>query len=101
MSDNNTLDYYNQHTADFVNTTQNVDFHEIQELFLSFLPAKAKILDFGCGSGRDTKYFIDNGYEVDAMDYVVKPVEYFSDPSDGFFLLLSYRPWTASEYPSE
>ena len=68
MSDNNTLDYYNQHTADFVNTTQNVDFHEIQELFLSFLPAKAKILDFGCGSGRDTKYFIDNGYEVDAMD---------------------------------
>ena len=31
MSDNNTLDYYNQHTADFVNTTQNVDFHEIQE----------------------------------------------------------------------
>ena len=78
MSDNNTLDYYNQHTADFVNTTQNVDFHEIQEPFLSFLPAKAKILDFGCGSGRDTKYFIDNGYEVDAMDYVVKPVEYFS-----------------------
>ena len=68
MSDNNTLDYYNQHTADFVNTTQNVDFHEIQEPFLSFLPAKAKILDFGCGSGRDTKYFIDNGYEVDAMD---------------------------------
>ncbi len=68
MSDNNTLDYYNLHTADFVNTTQNVDFHEIQELFLSFLPAKAKILDFGCGSGRDTKYFIDNGYEVDAMD---------------------------------
>ena len=51
-------------TADFVNTTQNVDFHEIQELFLSFLPVKAKILDFGCGSGRDTKYFIDNGYEV-------------------------------------
>lgn len=46
MSDNNTLDYYNLHTADFVNTTQNVDFHEIQELFLSFLPAKAKILDF-------------------------------------------------------
>lgn len=68
MSDNNTLDYYNLHTADFVNITQNVDFHEIQELFLSFLPAKATLLDFGCGSGRDTKYFIDNGYEVDAMD---------------------------------
>ena len=26
------------------------------------------ILDFGCGSGRDTKYFLDNGYKVDAVD---------------------------------
>ena len=47
MSDNNTLDYYNLHTADFVNTTQIVDFHEIQELFLSFCQRKQKywILD--------------------------------------------------------
>lgn len=26
------------------------------------------ILDFGCGSGRDTKYFISRGYQVDAID---------------------------------
>ena len=26
------------------------------------------ILDFGCGSGRDTKYFISQGYQVDAVD---------------------------------
>jgi len=42
MSDNNTLDYYNLHTADFVNTTQNVDFHEIQELFFSRLKRSAE-----------------------------------------------------------
>ena len=64
MRENNTLDYYNLHTTDFVNTTQNVDFHEIQEFFLTFLPVKAKLLDFGCGSGRDTKYFIDKMQHV-------------------------------------
>ena len=26
------------------------------------------ILDFGCGSGRDTKYFLEHGYWVDAVD---------------------------------
>ncbi len=32
------------------------------------MPLYAKILDFGCGSGRDTKYFLDKGYDVDAVD---------------------------------
>ena len=26
------------------------------------------ILDFGCGSGRDTRYFLSQGYLVDAVD---------------------------------
>ena len=26
------------------------------------------ILDFGCGSGRDTKYFLEQGYYVEATD---------------------------------
>ena len=26
------------------------------------------ILDFGCGSGRDTKYFLNQGYQVTATD---------------------------------
>lgn len=28
----------------------------------------AYILDFGCGAGRDTKYFLDQGYLVEAID---------------------------------
>ena len=28
----------------------------------------AAILDFGCGSGRDTKYFLEKGYQVAAID---------------------------------
>lgn len=36
--------------------------------FLNLLRTESYILDFGCGSGRDTKYFLEHGYQVDAVD---------------------------------
>lgn len=48
--------------------TRDVDFHVMQDEFIEGLPAGAKILDLGCGSGRDTKYFLEHGYRVDAID---------------------------------
>lgn len=63
-----TIDYYNRNVQDFVDRTVSVDFTGIQNVFLELLPRDARILDFGCGSGRDTKYFLDCGYQVDAMD---------------------------------
>lgn len=62
-----TLDYYNQNANTFFEGTVSVNFKEVQDKFLKVLPGK-KILDFGCGSGRDTKYFLDNGYDVIAID---------------------------------
>ena len=59
---NQTIQYYNQNAADFVENTRNVDFHVMQDEFIEGLPAGAKILDLGCGSGRDTKYFLEHGY---------------------------------------
>ena len=59
-----TLSYYNTHAQDFVQGTVGVDFHITQDRFLAQLPAGAKILDFGCGSGRDTKYFLERGFAV-------------------------------------
>ena len=63
-----TLLYYEQNAENFIRETRNVDFSEVQELFLSKLEKGALILDFGCGSGRDTKYFSDRGYLVEAVD---------------------------------
>ena len=65
---NQTLNYYAENAADFAADTVNVDFSATQERFLALLPAGASILDFGCGSGRDTKAFLDRGYRVTAMD---------------------------------
>lgn len=65
--DNKTIDYYNQNAESFVKGTIFVDFKKTQDKFLKVLPGK-RVLDFGCGSGRDTKYFINAGFEVVAID---------------------------------
>ncbi len=65
---NNTLEYYNKNAEQFAQGTFFVDFVKIQERFLSKLKAGSRILDFGCGSGRDTKCFLSGGFEVDATD---------------------------------
>lgn len=65
---NKTLAYYDRNAENFIENTRTADFQEIQQRFLQFLPAPAFILDFGCGSGRDTKDFLDRGYLVDAAD---------------------------------
>ena len=63
-----TLTYYNQNAVSFVEGTKDVDFKSIQDKFIIRLPQGATILDFGCGSGRDTKYFLKQGFKVTATD---------------------------------
>lgn len=65
---NHTLDYYNKNAQQFSKETISVDFTKTQDRFLNYLTDKGYILDFGCGSGRDTKYFLDKGFQVKAVD---------------------------------
>ena len=68
MQESKTLNYYDEKTQEFIESTVNVDFKETQDKFLKLLAPKAHILDFGCGSGRDTKYFLEQGFQVTAID---------------------------------
>ena len=63
-----TVDYYNYNSEAFSKDTFYVSMMENQDRFSSYIPEGGYILDFGCGSGRDTKYFIEKGFQVDAMD---------------------------------
>lgn len=63
-----TLNYYNENAQPFAFGTVSVKFTEVQDKFLEKLNPDAYILDFGCGAGRDTKYFLSRGYQVDAVD---------------------------------
>ena len=63
-----TLDYYNLNAYDYFNNSLDADMSEVYKRFLFYLKENDLILDFGCGSGRDSKFFLDNGYNVDSVD---------------------------------
>ena len=65
---NNTLQYYNEHAADFTQDTQMTDMREKYAPFFSRISPGGHILDLGCGAGRDTKAFLEMGYRVTAVD---------------------------------
>ena len=66
--ENPTLAYYHRNAEEFVSGTVGVDMRDARSRFCAALPEGALILDFGCGSGRDTKAFLEAGYRVEAVD---------------------------------
>jgi cyclopropane fatty-acyl-phospholipid synthase-like methyltransferase len=63
-----TIEYYEKNAQDFAASTADIEFPELQDIFLAELKNGASVLDFGCGSGRDTCYFLKKGYKVTALD---------------------------------
>jgi len=65
---NKTIQYYDEQAEEFYIGTVTADMKDLQNRFLSYLPQHGKILDAGCGSGRDSKCFLEAGFQVDAFD---------------------------------
>ena len=65
---NKTIDYYNNNADEYFNSVISADMTENYTRFLQYVPEGASIIDLGCGSGRDLKYFKDNGYEAEGLD---------------------------------
>lgn len=63
-----TIGYYNKNAADFAASTAGVDLSAQYAAFLQYLRPGDSILDLGCGSGRDSKFFLEHGYRVEAID---------------------------------
>ncbi len=62
------IDYYNKNASIYFENTVDLNIEDILEKFISYLPEAGNILDLGCGSGRDSLYFINKGFDVTAMD---------------------------------
>ena len=65
---NPTDQYYETHAADFFASTLGVDMTPVRQRFLAKLAPHGRVLDAGCGSGRDAKVFAEAGFQVTAFD---------------------------------
>ncbi len=64
-----TLEHYNDTAHDFWQGTNDHDVSQNYAAFLGSLRgAPYRILDFGCGPGRDLRYFRDLGHEAIGLD---------------------------------
>ena len=60
----NTIDYYNKNAEKYTSKTINADMSRQYEMFLKYIKQGGRILDYGCGSGRDSLYFKQLGILV-------------------------------------
>ena len=64
----NTIKYYNENAEKYYENTIDVDMSPLYEEFLKHIKENGHILDAGCGSGRDSLYFLKQGYKITAID---------------------------------
>lgn len=63
------IKFYNDNAENFFNNTVTADMKDTYLKFEDLLPSNSgEILDLGCGSGRDSKHFIEKGFTVTAID---------------------------------
>ena len=68
MISDKTIAYYNNPKNLYAERTVNVDMNEGYSHFLNYLPLTGTIMDLGCGSGRDSLFFIKRGFKVVPVD---------------------------------
>lgn len=78
-----TLNSYDASAEKYAKNTENFHPKEEAEKFLSLLPKKAKILDIGCGPGRDAKLFLSHGFDVTGIDISSKMIQVAKENAPG------------------
>jgi SAM-dependent methyltransferase len=72
-----TLAHYNEHADSFWEGTRDHDVSQNRDALLRYLrgPGPFRILDFGCGPGRDLKIFRDLGHDAIGLEGAERFVE--------------------------
>jgi SAM-dependent methyltransferase len=93
----NLVSYYDRHAQAYFDRTIDVDLHDGYAKFFPYLPSKARILDAGCGSGRDTLYFKQQGFDTVAFDASIEMVKLSSNLLGSPTLHLRFQELTFKE----
>lgn len=63
-----TIGYYNKYASAIFEQTVELDMEEQRKAFIENLEEGDTILDLGCGSGRDSLAFYEQGFDVTPLD---------------------------------
>jgi cyclopropane fatty-acyl-phospholipid synthase-like methyltransferase len=63
-----TVDYYNNNAQKLVQRYESADMDIVHSLLLNTYTRGAKILEIGCGSGRDASFMLSKNYDVHGID---------------------------------
>lgn len=63
-----TILFYDTHSEEFAQAANTADMRRDYERFLKYVPQGGSIVDMGCGSGRDLKFFRESGYAASGVD---------------------------------
>jgi SAM-dependent methyltransferase len=73
--------FYDEHAEEYFEKTVHANLAPLYERFLPRVPHRGRILDVGCGSGRDLKAFKSRGYRpfgIDASSKLVRLAREYS-----------------------
>ena len=66
--DSKTVRHYDEKAEELAVRYESADMSKTQALLLKYLPAGGRVLEIGCGSGRDSAFLLANGFDVAAID---------------------------------
>lgn len=64
----NSLNYYEENANSLISRYESADVSEVQQLLLKTFEKNSKLLEIGCGSGRDASFMTKHNFDVTAID---------------------------------
>ncbi|MFO7887229.1 MAG: class I SAM-dependent methyltransferase [Eubacteriales bacterium] len=85
------IEYYDKNSEKYINNTFHVNMEPLLTKFAFHIPKGGLILDAGCGTGRDSIWFVNHGYKVLAFDGSKEMVKYAKDHIDGEVMMATFE----------
>lgn len=63
-----TIDYYQNNSNDLAKRYESANVDSVQELIIRTFQEKSKLLELGCGTGREISFLLNKGYDVLGSD---------------------------------
>lgn len=70
-----TTSYYDANAAAVAERYEHAEMAGLHQLLLPRLPSGSRVLEVGCGSGREAAFLLANGYDVTALDASTPMIE--------------------------